>query len=108
MSVVTKIDTYVVKDEAGNPRTIGWFEYEFQEDYATGGVHANLSPFFRQISDVYARPASGALSHLVPVPNEATFGTPASVGIKLLSGGVEIAAGTPVSGTRARLQVLGF
>ena len=117
-TTVTKIDAYTVKDEAGNPRTIGWFEVEFTGTYVAGGMSVNLSPYFRHISDIHARPSYGHYN-LIPVPNEASFGTPTSALIRLMGNPsvtsgtttsslvmVELAGGQPLSG-KARLQVLG-
>ena len=118
-TTVTKIDTYTVRDEAGNPRTIGWFEVEFTGAYDAGGMSVDLSPYFRHISDIHARPSHGH-ENLIPVPDEASFVTPASVRIRLMGniGGTTatIAAlnmvepDTPLTlaGSKVRLQVLGF
>ena len=107
-TTVTKIDVYTMKDEAGNPRTIGWFEVGFTGNYVTGGMSVDLSPYFRHISDIYARPASVANSNLDLVPDETTFGTPASVSIRMASAGAEAATTVALDATRVRLQVLGF
>ena len=59
MPIVSAIDVYTVKDEAGNPRTTGWFEVEFRENYVAGGIGVDLSPYFRVIRDVFPRFVSG-------------------------------------------------
>jgi len=113
MAVVSAIDVYTIVDEAGNPRTTGWFDFEFRENYLGGGIAADLSPYFRSITEMMTRIASGATLYN-PVPNETTFSTPTSTLIKLMHGGAsghpmfELASGTAVSGTRAKLLVIGY
>ena len=130
MGAVISSLVFTVIDQGGNPRTLGWFLWEFQENYATGGITADLSAYMRRLEAVICNPASGALVY-TPRPNLATIpgaiasGTPR---IELLQATVtsgqaqplsgvagawvgplsEIANATAVSGTRAILQTLGY
>ena len=102
MPIVSAIDVYTVKDEAGNPRTTGWFEVEFRENYVAGGIGVNLSPYFRVIRDVFPRFVSGALHYFPEVDPSAM--DPASTRIQLTwigsglvaSGFCTIASGQPL------------
>ena len=99
MSVLSGIDVYTLIDQAGNPRTQGWFDFEFQENYVTGGVYADLSPHFSVVRDVRLQFASGAL-HYTPEVNLSTLGTPASVLIQLFwvgSGVITVNSGMAIS-----------
>lgn len=69
---IISADVYVLKDMAGNPRTHGWFLYEFQGTYVDGGIAADLSTYMRRVMGIMANPASGALKY-IPFPNEVDF-----------------------------------
>ena len=119
MGAVISSLVFTVIDQGGNPRTLGWFLWEFQENYATGGITADLSAYMRRLEQVICNPASGALLY-TPRPNLATIpaaiqsGTPRIELFGSTSGGVtaaaevEVANGVAVSGARAILQTLGY
>ena len=136
MAIVSAIDVYTTLDQMGNPRVTGWFDVEYRESYIAAGIGIDLSPNFRQIRDIIARPTSGVYNVLA-VGNEDTYGTPVSTRIKLLeaaSGNISIISGqsqalsgvtavwsgfvaaaplgelraVAISGSRSRLLVYGY
>lgn len=68
MSVISAT-VYQLLDAAGNPRTEGWFLYEFTGTYNPGGEAVNLSSYMRRVEGMLMNPASGALNY-IPFPNE--------------------------------------
>lgn len=95
MAIVSTIDSFTVIDQAGTPRTTGWFDVEFRESYIADGIGVDLSPHFRVIRAITGWAVSGVY-RVKPEPNLATLTTPVSTRIKLLevaSGNVSIQSG---------------
>jgi hypothetical protein len=115
MGAVISATVFTLKDELGVRRTEGIFLWEFQEGYVAGGIEVNLSAYFRRLESMSAEPSSGAGIEQV-VPNQADIPntTAASVRLQIVRQGgsgvalSEIVSGIAVSGTRARLRVLGY
>ena len=60
---VTSTLVYTLVDEAGNPRTEGWFTIDFTGNYEgpDGGQSFDLSPYFRRIEQILTQPVSGTV-----------------------------------------------
>ena len=118
---------YTTVDQAGNPRTEGWFLVEYQElTYATGGGGLDLSGTYTFIDTVHTESASGAFTFLprandVDLPASTQSGANSVTSLRLqefigaasgtvgaASGFTELANGTAISGTRMRLHVVGY
>ena len=97
MADIISAQVYTLLDVGGNPRVEGWFIWEFQENYVTGGVAANLSEYFRRVEQMLVSPVSGATYFQPRVHDTSIPGDPRSGLIQLwgvASGaGVSIASG---------------
>lgn len=69
---VISAEVFELKDQAGNPRSFGWFLYEFRGTYVPGGIAVDLSSYMRRVAGMVANPASGTLN-VLPFPNETDF-----------------------------------
>lgn len=84
MATIISARIHTLKDEAGNPLTLGWLLVEFRDaGYLPGGEVLDLSTRFRRVEEVLLNPASGALNYW-PVVNQADFpGDPRSGRLQL-------------------------
>lgn len=136
MGVVSALQ-YTLLDEAGNPRTEGWFVLDFTANYPQGGQAFDLSPYFRQIEHILTQPISGSELRAVlsgatpasgafwnsgeavlirPVPQD--FNTPASSRFQIWANPIALsgfgnreivsAPATVVSGLRFLARALGY
>lgn len=89
-------EVFTVKDINGNVRTFGMMMWQFQENYASGGISLSLSGatptlsgqkdvgrYFRSITDVFAQANPQFVSGYLfrPVINPATIGLGVASGI---------------------------
>ena len=131
MPVVSAL-IYTQKDEAGNPRTVGYLTLEFTGTLVGGGQAFDLSPYYRSLAHVVPFPMSGGElrapysgevdivasgSKVLAQPVVTDFATPASARFQLLAAStvsgrgmqqITSGAAAAISGVRFGAQVLGY
>jgi hypothetical protein len=103
------------QDLAGNHLTQVWATYEYTSaGILPTGETIDLSPYMRRVEMVQATPASGALVY-TPMAHGTDFPGNAGSGRMVLTrpglsgvGGILVASGVAVSGTRAYIHAFGY
>jgi len=125
---------FTMVDQAGNPRVEGWIQWEFQQNYSSGGISLSVSGavptlsgqkdfgnYFRFVYDILVNPVrqvASVAAPYTPMVNPETLNHAVASGYPLIQlfaptgSGVwtpsELADSTAVSGLRVKMLVIGY